>query len=704
MKQLCWQSSFHCCLPSTTDRLTFSVSPSDDERQTGRSGDKVLTAQKQITSQRTLTLPTNEPANPDPPEFSERESGTDEARTEASGRFLLSQNTTNMSFNPKKTSTQVRGGAKQEGVVKERASAAARRRRRTLARDPDSEEEEAEEDPELMTLLEPSARVSRLVGLSQLGRHSSKKTTGARESSRGSERDTTDDEATAIVRGDSRGTTVSEPKRKSAIRPPTTRTKTSAATSLLKKTAKSSRKSVAFNPHTTNLGSPEELPPVAGRRGRSPESDRSGGGIYDYVPSDEEDYAHNKSRLYSPRKKSILGRTAGSGKRRSPHKERRHSGGVEEKGEESRTGSSGEEMRRQKVGGEGDESGSVRGEFRGSDISGVSSKAKGNTRKVSSKGKELSSKVAKDSNRVDEVSNDNVSSGSQWFVPDDLSLHAMISDKSPRSLQRLTRTGRKSQTVTADDPSTPQRRRKEKRKPRELDSTADTRLEDGGSERENESGSLSGGTSSADEVGTSGTSKRQQKTKEATNVRTASGGKNTGRKKSTKSKVTTPWQSQQKKRVTPPSNEVHTDEEGEGEEVGTPASKKQRVSTVEEDEGMQSGDGLSLSSSEEGEPSQDLVRSLGGRRYRRHTVEYQNPKTPGVRRSKRTRIAPIQTWNNEEPEYERRRSGKPTSILSWRQKPFMNHIKPIFINIVAWLALHPKKLEYKVWFISAVCV
>ena len=646
-------------LPSSTDRLTFSVSPSDDERRTRRSGDNVqtTTAQKQMTSQQTLTLPANEPVNPNPPEFPGRGSGTDgesEARTEASSRFLLSQNTTDMSFNPKKTSTQVRGGFKQGGVVKERASAA-RRGRRTLTRYPDSEEEE-EEDPELMTLLEPSARVSRLVGLSQLGRQSSKKTTGARESNRGSERDTPDDEATATVRGDSRQTTVSKPKRKSTIRPPNTRPKTSAATSL-KKTTKSSRKSVAFNPHTTNLGSPEELPPVAGRRGSSPESDGNGGGIYDYVPSDEEDYAHNKSRLYSPRKKkSILRKTTGSGKRRSPHKKRQHSDGVEEEGEESRTGSSGEEMRL-KVGGEGDESGSVRGDFQGSEISGVSSKAKGNTRKVSNKGKDLSSKVATDSNRVDQVSNDNVSSGSQWFVPDDLSLHAMISDKSPRSLQRLTRTGRKSQAVTTDDTYSvagPQRRRKEKRKPRKLDSTA----EDGGSERENESGSLSGGASSADEVGTSGTSRRQHKTKEATNARTASGGKNTGRKKSTKSKVTTPWQ--QKKRATPPSNEVHADEEGEGR---TPASKKQRVSTVEEDEGMQSGDGLSLSSSEEGEPSRDLVRSLGGRRYRRYTVEYQNPKTPGVRRSKRTRIAPIQTWNNEEPEYERRRSGKPPHTL-----------------------------------------
>ena len=591
-------------------------------------------------------------------------------RKESSSQFL--QNTTDMSFNPKKTSTQVRGGKKQGGVVKERASAMARRGRRALARDIDSEEDEEEEegDPELLSLLEPSARVSRLVGLSQLGRHtSSRETRVSSRGSGGSERDTTDDDETSApaAGGKSREKRVLQTRRKSAIRPISTATKTTAtkstAATTSKKTTKSSRKSVAFNPHTTNLGSPDQ-PVTVAQRGSSPSSD-SGGGVYDYVPSDEEDLSHNKSRLYSPRKKkSILRKSSGSSQREST----RNRG---EEGEGSGAGSGGEEMR-QEVGGEWKKSGHVR--EMSIQVKDISSKAKGATTNNASS-KVVSTNKDKNPTNAEPVD-------SQWFVPENLSLHQMISDKSPRSLQRLRRTGRKNPPTADDTTSTvapPPRRGKDKRRPRELDSTttADSRVEGGGG---NESGSQRGGVSSGDEAGpsssSSSSSRRQPKTKETTNAQTttkdvantpkSASGKTTGRKKSTKSKVTPPWQKvkKNKKRATPQSDEHHTEEEEEeeGEETGTPASKKHRVSTMEEDEGMQSGGGLSLSSSEgEGEPSEDLVRSMGGRRYRRYAVEYQNPKTPGVRRSKRTRVAPIQQWKNEEPVYERRRSGKTTT-------------------------------------------
>ena len=55
----------------------------------------------------------------------------------------------------------------------------------------------------------------------------------------------------------------------------------------------------------------------------------------------------------------------------------------------------------------------------------------------------------------------------------------------------------------------------------------------------------------------------------------------------------------------------------------------------------------------------DITYSAGGRRYRRLRVQSSKSHTPGVRRSKRTRIAPVRTWENEEVEYDmRRRSGR----------------------------------------------
>ena len=55
----------------------------------------------------------------------------------------------------------------------------------------------------------------------------------------------------------------------------------------------------------------------------------------------------------------------------------------------------------------------------------------------------------------------------------------------------------------------------------------------------------------------------------------------------------------------------------------------------------------------------DITYSAGGRRYRRLRVQPSKSHTPGVRRSKRTRIAPVRTWENEEVEYDmRRRSGR----------------------------------------------
>ena len=75
-------------------------------------------------------------------------------------------------------------------------------------------------------------------------------------------------------------------------------------------------------------------------------------------------------------------------------------------------------------------------------------------------------------------------------------------------------------------------------------------------------------------------------------------------------------------------------------------------------------DTYSMSTSgEDGEESDcfdgaEIVQSGGGRRYRRLRVEPKKSHTPGVRRSKRTRVAPVRHWENEQLEYDLNTSGK----------------------------------------------
>ncbi|XP_064387098.1 cell surface glycoprotein 1-like [Halichondria panicea] len=54
----------------------------------------------------------------------------------------------------------------------------------------------------------------------------------------------------------------------------------------------------------------------------------------------------------------------------------------------------------------------------------------------------------------------------------------------------------------------------------------------------------------------------------------------------------------------------------------------------------------------------ELTLSPGGRQYRRHKVGPRSARTPGVRRSRRTKIPPVRPWLGEKVEYEmRRKSG-----------------------------------------------
>ena len=73
------------------------------------------------------------------------------------------------------------------------------------------------------------------------------------------------------------------------------------------------------------------------------------------------------------------------------------------------------------------------------------------------------------------------------------------------------------------------------------------------------------------------------------------------------------------------------------------------LSTDEEEEEMEEG-GL------------DFTFGVAGGKFRRLAVQAKQSHTPGVRRSKRTRVAPVKHWVGEEVEYDRKRlSGLLTS-------------------------------------------
>ena len=570
-------------------RLTFSASPSDDEH---RRRDAATVKTRRKRSRGTVTLPPTDSntAMTAAQGDSESESGN----TAISGEETLARESSHHD-RAVKTDAQAKRGKLA------RASTAKKSVRRHVVRRLESGSEEDEEvDPELMSLLEPA----RLVGLSHMTNRAGEKSGTTHGHGHGGPLSgrSTDEELEPANRAAEKGHVNKSKRRKSAIR-----------VTIGKK--KSSRKSVVFNPHTTNLGSPD-LPPVPPRTVSSAEDSDTGGnssgGVYDHVPSDEEDFTHSKSRLYSPRRKTSLRKAALQKKNKSVRR------GAESR--EDTTGSQREEMKQEVVKGP-----SMR---------------------------ELSVRV------------EDISSRGQWFVPEELNIHKMISANSPRSLRRLTQSiGRTSTVSNVSSVVAPPRQRQKQPKPRELDSTVDTggRGEESGGERMSNQGSLNTGATSAEQnlppASSNVTSVSSDVNSVSNNVTSVSGDvnsvssdrekKKSKQRASRSAKLTPPW------RLNKPRTTPHT---VEGREEHTPVSKKTKVSTPEEDEGMASGGGMSLSSSDEEDPP-DLVRSMGGRRYRRYVVEHQTSKTPGVRRSQRSRMAPVQHWQNEIPEYERRRSG-----------------------------------------------
>ena len=624
--------------------MTFSASPSDDERRRQDvSEHHTLTALaaggRGKNVRRTFNLPRTETATTvttgeDVATVDGSETdGEDRYKTTivggANGSVLRDKDS---SSHPKKTSTKVKGGGKRSISGRSTVQKVSGRKSKSVVRSLESDSEDGgaeEEDQELMTLLEPSIRVPRLMGLGQLTQ--SRRSRGGQKPAHSLDpsgvpgdhlcEESTDEEEVPMALQSTSDSHQPADKSKSNTKKSGSRATT---ISTKKEKHKSSRKSVAFNPHTTNLGSPELPPPnplVTAATGSQEnaviaESDTGGSssGVYDYVPSDEEDYSHTKSRLYSPRRKSIL-RKAASMKKNKTTQQQENKGDVTAGNDKQRKVKS----------------------------------AKGT-------GKAPKSEVQRRSIQVE-----GMSSQEQWFVPDELSMHKMISEKSPHSLRRLTRSGKSG----ASDQSTshvvaPTRKRQQR--PRELDSTVHSlhhgESEDGsGSEKStgrSDSASQNVGVSSDEEGLVSSTDPKRQGS-ESGEVQ----GKipRSNKRSSRSAKLTPPWIQNKRTRKNTKSDLDQEEDEGEKREESTPASKKLRVSLpTEEDEGMQSGGAMFLSSSEEDDEA-NLVRSLGGRRYRRYTVQHQDTKTPGVRRSKRTRLAPVQHWRNEELEYERRRSG-----------------------------------------------
>ena len=86
--------------------------------------------------------------------------------------------------------------------------------------------------------------------------------------------------------------------------------------------------------------------------------------------------------------------------------------------------------------------------------------------------------------------------------------------------------------------------------------------------------------------------------------------------------------------------------------------RKKKKPTVAEIRGVEDGDHFWSDEEQEERNELEVTYNAEGRMYRRLKVQPSKSHTPGVRRSKRTRIAPVKTWENEQVEYDmRRRSG-----------------------------------------------
>lgn len=604
------------------------------------------------------------------------------------------------SFHPKKTSTMVKGSKRTaKSTVRKPAKRGGRRSMASNLHSVESDSEEEEEDQELRSLLVPSGRSPQLVGLSQL--------TKSREAAPRSTQKTVlsvssqDSKRSRPARPEDESHRPLKQKSKSAVRQRQGDTRRSAKKSLGPPSAakahtdmtmlpsptgdtspqdlgrrgrkKPTRKSVVFNPTTTNLGtlSPptgtapsedlareEVIPRVVSRE---TDTDTGRGDVYDHVPSDEEDFSHPKSRLYSPQRKSILKKISLARVRQLKQQKKEGKYKEMEKGRQEEVG---EKERVEEVSGRAEE---------GENEATENSASGQDTRSPTPIPRVQNTPIRELSIRVQDIS-----TGGQWFVPDDVQTSSTDPHKSVLSSRRSTRS-RKSAVSEGEETGGVVRRKRQRKRRRELDSTVhDSQGEGegdglrGGKEvdaagAEVDTGALRVSGSSGEEDHTQGYDSSAGRRGAVSRMEQSAGSLKAQRVHKRSSKLALPSRRKNRRKA------VQSDGEPDQQNV-TPAPKRQRVTTHEkEDKELSRDGGTALSSEEEEEGDENIIRSVGGRRYRRHALQYRQSHTPRVRRSRRTKLAPVRHWKNEEAEYERRLSGRAECVASSLLPPSSLH-------------------------------
>ena len=621
------------------------------------------------------------------------------------------------SFHPKKTSTVVKGGKRTaKSTVRKPVKRRGGRSMAANLHSVESDSEEEEEDQELRSLLVPSGRSPQLVGLSRLTKSREAATRSAQKTVlSASPRQGRDSTRSQLAGPEDKTHRAPKQKSKPAIRPRQGGARPPAKRSLGPLSSaephpdmttlpgptgdmppqnpagrgrkKSTRKSVAFNPTTTNLGSqspPPDTPPgeepareevVPRVVSRETNSDTGRGDVYDHVPSDEEDLSHPKSRLYSPQRKSILKKISLARVRqlKQQKKEGNHEETEKERGEELREKGRGEELREE---GRGEE---LREEGRVGEVNGRVEEVEGEVTESLVSGQDTRSPtpIPRAQNtpiRELSIRVQDISTGGQWFVPDDVQTFSTDPQKSVLSSRRSTRS-RKSAVSEGEETGGVIRRKRQRKRQRELDSTMqDSQGEgEGDGSREGremdaaggevDAGALRVGGSSGEEDHTQGYDSSAGRRGAVSRTEQSAGSLKAQRAHKRSSKLALPSRRKNRRKA------VQSEGEPDQQNV-TPAPKKQRVTTHNKEDGEQRGGGGAALSSDEEEGNENIVHSVGGRRYRRHALQYRQSHTPGVRRSRRTKLAPVRHWKNEEAEYERRLSGRAEYIANSLLPPF----------------------------------
>ena len=619
----------------------------------------------------------------------------------------------------------------------------------------DSEDEEEEEDPELLSLLQPKGHPTQLVGLNQLTRrrkvmakassetavsghspasqHDLHSDTHSMSSQSENEQPSPDrvrpapkpslskDHATATKKpaaepvqseedhsesGKTGKVSRSKRRRKRLNLPPVKKSHISvAAERLPSPVKKAARKSVVFDPNITKVSPDAEavLPPEKKRgldQNDAPEvvsdSDTGGSsGIYDYVPSDEEDFTHEKTRLYSPKRKNALrkpllgkgnairkGSSVAKGISGQGKKEREREESEREEDVDSAAVNDRMVVKRKSRKGDKDREESEKEE----EVDGATKKTgkakkrsrQGEKGREGSKSQETGANINRSPSshhsphiRGTPLRVPNASSDAQWFVPEDI--NSVL--KEVMGKQQLTKPSSKARISESDDTSvTIQRRRHSRRHQRELDSTVSTSAQDEGEQvrmaesaseiEEEDLGRQSSGALSKRKYPLLSSGNKENAPSSGRTKKNSGSPKTV--KRASRSRFLRPPAKRRKRHAQPKKTQA-SDRDVErhnalvSEKQSMAAEEGEEEEEEDEEEMKKSQNEVLTSSTEDEDPREDLAMSMGGRKYRRFLVQQRDTTSPSVRRSKRTRLAPVERWRNEEVEYDRRLSG-------WREK------------------------------------